>query len=47
MIHAGIPDTGRVILWLENDVFIRRPAAASTVPEDKIEEAVSFSRRTT
>ena len=38
MIRAIISDMGRVVLWFDNDIFIRKLAATSTVPEDKIKE---------
>jgi HAD superfamily hydrolase (TIGR01509 family) len=43
MIRAIISDMGRVILWFDNDVFIQKLAATSTVPEDKIKEAAHWN----
>jgi HAD superfamily hydrolase (TIGR01509 family) len=43
MIHAVISDMGRVILWFDNDVFIRKLAASATVPEDRIKEAAHWN----
>jgi len=34
---------GRVILWFDNDLFIRKLAATSTVSEDKIKEAAHWN----
>lgn len=43
MIRTVISDMGRVILWFDNDVFIRKLAATSTVSEDKIKEAAHWN----
>ncbi len=43
MIRAVISDMGRVILWFDNDVFIRKLAATSTVSEEKIKEAAHWN----
>ncbi len=36
MIRAVISDMGRVVLWFDNDIFIRKLAASAAVPEDRI-----------
>ncbi len=43
MIRAVISDMGRVVLWFDNDVFIRKLAASSTVSEDNIKEAAHWN----
>lgn len=43
MIRAIISDMGRVILWFDNDVFIRKLAATATVPEERIKEAAHWN----
>jgi HAD superfamily hydrolase (TIGR01509 family) len=43
MIRAIISDIGRVILWFDNDIFIRKLAATATIPEDKIKEAAHWN----
>jgi HAD superfamily hydrolase (TIGR01509 family) len=43
MIRAVISDMGRVVLWFDNDVFIRKLAATSTVSEENIKEAAHWN----
>lgn len=43
MIRTIISDMGRVILWFDNDVFIRKLAATSRVSEDRIKEAAHWN----
>ncbi len=43
MIRAVISDMGRVVLWFDNDVFIRKLAASSTVSEENIKEAAHWN----
>ena len=43
MIRAVISDMGRVVLWFDNDVFIRKLAASATVPEERIKEAARWN----
>lgn len=43
MIRAIISDMGRVVIWFDNNIFIRKLAATSTVPEDKIKEAAHWN----
>ena len=44
MIRAIISDMGRVVIWFDNNIFIKKLAATSTVPEDKIKEAAHWNR---
>jgi FMN phosphatase YigB (HAD superfamily) len=44
MIRAVISDLGKVILWFDNNIFIRKLAAWSPVPEDRIKEAAHWNR---
>jgi HAD superfamily hydrolase (TIGR01509 family) len=44
MIHAVISDLGKVVLWFDNDIFIRKLAASSPVPADRIKEAAGWNR---
>jgi len=43
MIRAIISDMGMVVLWFDNDVFIRKLAVSATVPEDRIKEAAHWN----
>ncbi len=43
MIRAIISDMGMVVLWFDNDVFIRKLASSATIPEDKIKEAAHWN----
>jgi len=43
MIRAVISDMGMVVLWFDNDVFIRKLAVSATVPEDRIKEAAHWN----
>ena len=43
MIRAIISDMGMVVLWFDNDVFIRKLAFSATIPEDKIKEAAHWN----
>jgi HAD superfamily hydrolase (TIGR01509 family) len=43
MFRAIISDMGRVVIWFDNDIFIRKLAATSTVPEDMIKEAAHWN----
>jgi HAD superfamily hydrolase (TIGR01509 family) len=43
MLRAVISDMGRVVLWFDNDVFIRKLAATATVPEEHIKEAAHWN----
>lgn len=44
MIRAVISDLGKVILWFDNDIFIRKLAASSPVPADRIKAAARWNR---
>jgi putative hydrolase of the HAD superfamily len=43
MIRTIISDMGRVILWFDNEVFIRKLAVTATLSEDKIKEAAQWN----
>jgi len=43
MIRTIISDMGRVILWFDNDIFIRKLAASATIPEAGIKEAAHWN----
>jgi HAD superfamily hydrolase (TIGR01509 family) len=43
-IKAVVSDLGKVILWFDNDIFIRKLAAFSPTPQDKIKEAAHWNR---
>jgi putative hydrolase of the HAD superfamily len=43
MIRTIISDMGRVILWFDNEVFIRKLAVTATLSEDKIKEAAHWN----
>ena len=43
MIRTVISDMGRVILWFDNDVFIRKLAASASVSEAGIKEAAHWN----
>lgn len=43
MLRAVISDMGRVVLWFDNDVFIRKLAETASVPEERIKEAAHWN----
>jgi HAD superfamily hydrolase (TIGR01509 family) len=43
MIRTIISDMGRVLLWFDNDVFIRKLAVSAAIPENKIKEAAHWN----
>lgn len=44
MIRAVISDLGRVILFFDNRIFLKKIAACSPLPEDKLRELVFVNR---